>query len=134
MNMVAAPFRAKIARMQAIYHVIHPDGTIDTDEVEWPPRPGRHAIETLLGPLLGGEPLEHVAVLFDGEQRDMFVSELGLAPLTTRAPLPDNPLATTIFRANVLTRYPDTDPDGLPGIAGVAVLFVNRLVWGAEGG
>jgi hypothetical protein len=113
--------------MQAIYHILYPDGAIETNQVEWPALPDRSEVETLIGPLLGGDPAEHVTVLYEGEPRDMFVSELGHEPVN--APLPVNPAATKIFRANVLADYPDTDPDRLPAIAGPAVLFANRVVW-----
>ncbi|MGH6714927.1 MAG: hypothetical protein ACREDC_01935 [Bradyrhizobium sp.] len=98
-------------------------------EIDWGHDPGFRSIKTLVEPLLGlGEPFEHVTVLHEGRRVDMFVSELGRVSLATRAPLPINPRATKIYRCNWLTEYPDDDPNSLPAIAGVAVLFLQR-VW-----
>ena len=97
-------------------------------EVEWPWVAGYERIRALIEPHLGGEPLEHVSVLHEGQRRDMFVSELGRLELLTRGPLPRNDRATAIYRTNWLTRNPSTIPEALPWIAGVAVLFEER-VW-----
>jgi hypothetical protein len=58
----------------------------------------------------------------------MFVSEYGHMRLTTRERLPINDRATAIYRNNWMTQYPDTDPETLPNIAGIAILFY-RTVW-----
>lgn len=97
--------------------------------VEWPAVPGYRRIAELVEPLLGDEPLEHVSVLYQGEHRDMFVSELGHLELTTRRPLPRNDRATAIYRAAWMARHPWTKPETLQWIAGPAVLFLNRRVW-----
>lgn len=39
-----------------------------------------------------------------------------------------NDEATTIYRAAYMAQHPDHDPEGLPYIAGTAVLFRDR-VW-----
>lgn len=107
-------------------------GTAEVErcEVDWPSAPGYDRIKALVEPLLGEkEPLEHVAVLHEGKRRDMFVSEYGHVRLTTRPPLPINDVATKIYRNNWMTRFPETDPETLPDIAGTAVLFTNRIVW-----
>lgn len=97
--------------------------------IDWPEEPGYDRLKRMICPLLGDdEPLEHVAVLHDGERRDMFVSELGAVALTTRGPLPRNEAATAIYRNNTLTRYPETDPEDIPAIYGTAILF-DRIVW-----
>lgn len=116
--------------MQTKYTVISVAGDTTEHTVDWPDDPGYDRIRTLVEPLLGAdEPLEHVAVLYNGERRDMFVSELGNVVLTTRGPLPVNTVATTIYRANWLNRHPETDPDSMSAIHGVAVLFTDREVW-----
>lgn len=119
-----------IPAMATEYTVFRTDGTSPhQDEVEWPDDPGLDLIHALVDPLLGdGEPLEHVTVLYRGERCDMFVSELGHVALTHRPPLPINDRATAIYRRAWLTAYPGSDPDTLPTIAGVAVLF-HRQVW-----
>ena len=111
----------------SIYRAGH--ASPERHEIDWPDDPGYDRIKTLVEPLLGaGEPLEHVAVLYNGERHDMFVSEVGQLQLTTRGPLPINAAATAVYRCNWLTHHPDTNPDDLPNIAGVAVLF-HRPVW-----
>jgi hypothetical protein len=100
--------------------------------VWWPRRegggPGYHWLRTFVEPLLGHEPLEHVSVLWDNRQADMFVSELGRVHMTTRPPLPRNEAATIIYRTAWLRREAETAPERLPWIAGTAVLF-ERRVW-----
>lgn len=99
-------------------------------EIDWPQEPSYGVIKALVEPLLGEkEPMEHVAVLHNGDRRDMFVSEYGHMKLTWRAPLPINDVATKIYRHNWLTQHPEADPDDLPNIAGTAVLFTDRVVW-----
>jgi hypothetical protein len=109
------------------YSIIHPDGTIEAGTVEWPQEPGYHRIVALVEPLLDGEPLEHVTVLYDGRRHDMFVSEQGHLHLSTRGPLAHNDTATKIYRTAAL-RDPAKLADELPSIVGVAVLF-HRLIW-----
>jgi hypothetical protein len=90
--------------------------------------PGYDQLRQLIEPLLDGEPLEHVGVLWEGKRRDMFVSELGHVTLEARGPLPRNEEATAIYRANWLRGHPETDPESLAFIAGTAILFDER-VW-----
>lgn len=90
--------------------------------------PGYDQLRLLIEPLLDGEPMEHVSVLWAGKRADMFASELGCMALKTRGPLPRNEEATSIYRANWLSRHPDCEPESLPFIAGTAILFDKR-VW-----
>lgn len=116
--------------METKYQVIAVDGTITDGTVDWPEGPDYEMIRRLIEPLLGvEEPLEHVTVLHNGGRRDMFVSEYGHMELTTRPPLPINRAATQIYRNNWITQYPGTDPESMPNIAGIAVLFPDRVVW-----
>lgn len=78
-----------------------------------------------------GKPMEHVNV-FHGFQSgtlrylDMFVNENGHL---MEPPLPLNPLATAIYRNNVLLHEPGRyRVDDLPTIVGPAVLFEDK-VW-----
>lgn len=79
--------------------------------------------------LLGVENCEHVTVLADFagglnfRHADMFVDGDGHAK-----GLPRNEAATVIYRRNALLHQGVTDPETLPWIAGVAVLF-GRVVW-----
>lgn len=71
------------------------------------------------------EPTEHVAVLYKGHRRDMFVGET--SAINDRHIR--NVRATEIYRNNWLTRHPGTDPESLPAISGPAVLFPDDIVW-----
>lgn len=104
------------------YLVIHVDGTLEERSVDWPPEPSLMQFKQLIDPIVGGE-LEHVRVLFGGQATDMFVDESGIQKGVSR-----NEQATVIYRNNMLTREPDTDPESLPAVYGTAVLFFNR-VW-----
>jgi hypothetical protein len=107
------------------YHILATDGERTTRTVEWPRDPGYDRIKALIEPILGaGNWLEHVAVLHEGQRRDMFVDENGHSKR-----LPRNEVATEIYRSNWLTQHPGVDPEELPHIVGPAVLFPDRLVW-----
>ena len=99
------------------------DSAVKTGRIEWPSEPGFVRINKLVQPLIGGGHIEHVSVLHDGARRDMFVDEEGRLK-----GMPRNERATAIYRTNWMTRHPDADPETLPHIAGVAVLFTRR-VW-----
>lgn len=106
------------------YTVFRPDGTRSDHEIDWPEEPGYDAISALVRPLLDGQPLEHVFVLHNGARRDLFVDEEG-----AMNGLPRNEAATAIYRNNWLTRHPGTDPETIPAIYGVAILFPDRIIW-----
>jgi len=115
--------------MKTKYTIFKPgDGAVEHGEIDWPKDPGYDRIKALVEPLIGGEPLEHVAVLHNGRRADMFVSELGHMCLATRGPLPLNDRATAIYRNNWMAQHPSDAPGSLPAIAGVAILF-DRIVW-----
>ena len=115
--------------MKTAYSIIPPEGEIAIWITDMAEQPGYRELAALIEPLLGdGEPLEHVNVLHEGKYHDMFVSEFGHMRLTTRGPLPHNPRATAIYRANWLSQHPEIDPETMPTIAGTAVLF-HRRVW-----
>lgn len=109
------------------YQVIQADGSVEEHTIEWPEDPGYDAISKIVNPYLNGEPLEHVTVLYNDARCDMFISELGHVHLTTRGPLPVNTTATEIYRGNWMKRNPSDDPDSLPTIAGIAILFERRI-------
>ncbi|MDH2313074.1 hypothetical protein [Methylobacterium brachiatum] len=105
--------------------ILHADGTRMEREVELAPNPRyselRASIRALL--VLGSAYPEHVTVLHEGRQADMFVHEDGHG-----AGLPRNEAATAIYRAAWLREHPGHDPETLPCIAGPAVIF-DRIVW-----
>lgn len=110
--------------MNTIATIIRADGTEEKRELDWPQEPDYFTISVFASPILGaGRPIEHVTVLHDGQYTDMFVDECGLLDN-----LPRNEKATAIYRNNVLTNEPGTDPDSLPHIAGTAILM-SRRVW-----
>lgn len=71
------------------------------------------------------EDFEHVAVLFEGTRRDMFVGETS----SINGRHIRNVRATEIYRNNTMTHHPGTDPESLPAISGPAVLFPDFIVW-----
>ncbi|CCF19137.1 protein of unknown function [Pseudorhizobium banfieldiae] len=71
------------------------------------------------------EPFEHVAVLFEGNRRDMFVGETS----SINGRHIRNIRGTAIYRNNALTREPGLDPESIPAISGPVVLFPDRIVW-----
>ncbi len=115
--------------MMTAYTIFRADQEPEQAEADLPAQPGYAALAALIEPILDGAPLEHVAVLYEGERRDMFVDELGAVALTTRGPLPRNEAATTIYRNRWLSQHPGADPESIPAIYGTAVLFTGRQVW-----
>lgn len=71
------------------------------------------------------EPFEHVAVLYEGARRDMFVGETS----SINGRHIRNVRATEIYRHNALTRAPRLDLESMPPISGPAVLFPDEIVW-----
>jgi hypothetical protein len=105
------------------FNVYHPSGAIETGTVLWPENPSLKDLHGLIDPIVGGN-LEHVRVFHEGEYADMFVYEF-----SCRKPLQErNEQATAIYRANTLQHHPGQDPESLPCVRGVAVLF-DRKVW-----
>jgi hypothetical protein len=114
--------------MKTDYIVYRTDGTTTEASCELAEHPGLDAINAVVRPLIGTlltkyDHLEHVAVMIDGERRDLFVDEDGQAKRLER-----NEAATTHYRRSWLTAYPKTDPETLPYIYGDAVLF-GRRIW-----
>lgn len=112
------------------YTIIYTDGRAVERFVELAEEPDLDAIKAIVRPaiasLTGDGPMswdEHVTVFYDGERRDMFVDEHGIAK-----GLPRNDEATKIYRNNWLTQHPNVDPESLDFIRGDAVLF-GRRVW-----
>jgi len=90
----------------------------------WSDKRAYDLLKIFVGPVFD-EPFEHVAVLYEGHRRDMFVGETS----SINGRHIRNIRATAIYRANVLTRAPGTDPESLPSISGPAVLFPDTIVW-----
>lgn len=112
--------------MQTSIKIFRPDGTVEERDVSqhFPGQmPGNGVLRDLLTPLLEGGHLEHVTVLHNGQAADMFVDEDFRAKGLSR-----NETATAIYRNAWLTRNPGTDPESMPDIAGIAILF-SRRVW-----
>lgn len=82
---------------------------------------GYDNIKKIVEPLLGGQGLEHVSVLFEQRRADMFVGEN-----SANNGSPVNPDATTIYQAYAVSR--GEKPADLPSIYGPAVIF-EKLVW-----
>ena len=111
------------------YTAYKADGKVYDGTAEMSEQPTYDEINALVRPLIGTlltthDHIEHVAVRHEDERRDMFVDEEG-----QKKNLPRNEAATTIYRHNWMTAYPDTDPESLPFIYGDAVLFPHRRIW-----
>lgn len=110
--------------METTYTIILPDGQRTEHTIDLPKEPGYDRLAKIVYPVLGkGRDLERVNVFHDGKYTDMFVDDSGLLD-----ELPRNEVATAIYRANVLKHEPGASAEGLPHIAGPAVLF-SRRVW-----
>lgn len=115
--------------------IMRPDQPHEGQEYDLPREPGYEKLKAIIEPLLDGGWMERVAVLADFaggthfQPTDMFVDENGHLKLP---PLPRNEAATIIYRrATMLGRTSapkPADPEQLPFIVGVAVLF-DRRVW-----
>jgi hypothetical protein len=120
---------ANEVEIRTAYQVLGTDGMVINGQVFWPLWPLYQDIAALVRSHIGGEPMEHVSVLQGTDKRDMFIAEMGHMRLTTRAPMPFNSKATTLYRNALLQGgMRGHDPDTLPTIVGNAVLFA-RIVW-----
>lgn len=124
---------------QVEYRIVRSDGQDTKHFVDLPePDKGRtlmmsadakkryELVKEIVARVIGdGNDIEHVTVWHDDLYLDMFVDETGV-----EKGLPVNPIATSIYRANVLAHEP-SDSDllkDLPSIHGDAVLFLEK-VW-----
>lgn len=105
------------------FTILRADGAEEVHSQRMHDKPGYMALQVLVRPFLACEYAERVRVLHDGQALDLFVDEDGLAKR-----LPRNEKATAIYRNNVMTRHPGTDPESLAHIVGDSVLF-SRPVW-----
>jgi hypothetical protein len=108
------------------YRVLKPDGTTTKHTAEMTIEPTYRELKAAVQPHLDGGEILHVAILKrNGHDRaaDMFVDEMGVLKK-----LPRNEKATQFYRASWLKRHPKTDPETMPHIAGVAVVF-EETVW-----
>lgn len=112
--------------MQTTWTQYNVDGTEVEGSADLPAEPYFMQIkDAACGPIFaaGAQHVEHVTVLFRGERSDMFVDEQGI-----ERGLPVNEKATAIYRAAWLSHSPDTPPETLPSIYGLAIVF-HRRVW-----
>ncbi len=98
-------------------------GAPEESSVHLMPQPGYDELKRILAPIFAPDGFEHVAVLYGGERRDMFVGET-----SALGSQPRNITATAIYRNAWLTQNPLDDPESLPAICGPAVIFMRR-VW-----
>lgn len=108
--------------MMTAYTVFHADGSVERLSADLPRRPGYKRLDPIIMAHIAA-PFERVAVWHEDQALDMFVDETGQLKR-----LPHNAAATAIYRANTLRQRPETNPESLPTIVGVAVLF-HRPVW-----
>lgn len=109
--------------MKTVYRIYTPGQAEPLiQEVDWPREPGLNLIKGLIEPIVGGH-LEHVNVLFNDRESDMFVHEEGRI-----FGLPRNDTATDIYLAAWKKKYPGLEPDKNSYIVGNTVIF-DRRVW-----
>lgn len=123
---MASLLRTSGASMRAI---IIPVFGATKDDIILQPRFVRETISDWILRCLPGifdERLEHVAVLYSGERRDMFVGETS----SINGRHIRNMRATEIYRANAVSQMPPSyDPEELPAISGPAIIFPDCIVW-----
>jgi hypothetical protein len=107
--------------------ILFPNGRRENRVAQLADEPGFEALDALIRPLIGGGDIEHVWVRTDGEdgvgRTSMFVDDCGHLK-----GCPRNEEATDLYRRAHMARHPSTDPETLPCIVGVAVVF-ERRVW-----
>ena len=118
--------QTKPPKIPTIYRVIDVGGLIEEHNAMLELQPSLADLRAIVEPFLDGGRMERVRVLCPLAlgYTDMFVDEMGLCK-----GLPRNEVATEVYRNNHMIAFPDSDPEDLPYIAGVAVLFA-RPVWG----
>jgi len=104
------------------YVAIHPSGREDRFIARLPIRPTYNEIAKVVAPHFPNAKFEHVSVLWDHKPLDMFVDESSQIK-----GLPKNIRATKIYRNNWMQTHPAADPEALPDIAGLALLFFRRI-------
>jgi hypothetical protein len=113
--------------MQTSFRVLSTGGGNSTQSIELDEFPSLAKLREIVEPHLSGAAMLPVRVLHPdmrtGEIVDMFVDA---AALFKRLPL--NVEATRLYRAAHLRFHPEDDPDELPSIAGVAVVFMRRVI------
>lgn len=109
--------------MQTTMLILKVDGTELSVTIDMDKKPTLTEIWAALKPYLDGAAPEHINVKVDSGYTDMFVDDDGLGKR-----LPRNEKATAIYRRNWLEKYPQTNPERMPYIAGPAVVF-SRRVW-----
>ena len=114
--------------METKYTIYKPDGTTEDHYMDLKEDPGYDVLARIVRPWLDNAWLEHVSVLHDGKQKDMFVDEEGLLK-----GLPYNKKATEIYHTMYRTQWPTdyaaaVQAGQLSPIVGIAILF-HRRVW-----
>lgn len=118
--------------METRFTVLSVDGEAVNRVIDLPEFPTRDELRRVVEPYLSGMAMHHVLVLspprsIDRETShdslDLFCGETGVLRR-----LPVNEEATRLYRAAHLLLHPGDDPDGLPHIAGPAVLLLRRVI------
>ncbi len=105
--------------------VYDPDGAERAGQARLDINPSVREVKQALSQFISGE-IEHVTIMRPNSNdgaADMFVDEMGVMK-----GLPRNEKATELYRAWWLYHHPHDDPESLPWIAGVAIVF-DELVW-----
>lgn len=109
-------------RRYYFYRVLRPDGGEETHTAEMTnPQPMYDELREMIESHLDGGEMFHITIIAsNGKRSSMFVDEMFNYKNLAR-----NNLATALYRAAWLDSHPDVDPESLPFIAGVAVVFAE---------
>jgi hypothetical protein len=118
--------------METILNVLTVEGETSVNVVDLPEFPTRAELRLVVEPHLSGMAMHHVQVLAPAGEweraRERDTVDLFYGETAVLRRLPVNEEATRFYRAAHLLLHPDDDPDGLPHIAGPAVLFLRRVI------
>jgi hypothetical protein len=109
------------------FDVLFSDGRREKHAAVMSGQPTWAELRTAVLPFLpGAGELQHLAILKPGsdgrEVADMFIDELGHPKTQDR-----NEEATRLYRAGLLKHWPAGDPEVLPFVAGIALVFEDDL-------
>ena len=116
--------------MKTKLFIFKPGGKIPEEKtIDMSETPSYTEIADIMIPILANDcsDVEHVSVLYNNRQHDMFVDGEGAINKPYRRPLPHNEEATKIYYEADRQRGSDvTMPQ--PGIHGIAII-TDRLIW-----
>ena len=114
---------------QLIVHpvmVIPVIGEVRHTNIRMHPNARYETLKKLVEPFLNGDKMDHRAVLYNGERRDLFVGQVANSRRDWDI---RNIRASEILNAHVRLLHPDAHDIHLPAVNGTAVLFPDSRIW-----